>query len=227
MASEVGSTIHSSETPAPAPAVADGPPARPTTRRRGETLESAIFDAVLDQLARLGYSGVTMEGVASAARTGKASLYRRWSHKDDLIVDALDAAMPHVGEPPDTGSVRDDLIALLGGTASFVSSPVGQALQQSIMTAERDACGDEGNRATCEAIHAIKRRVISRRQELIYAVLRRGVERGVVRPGAVNRWVVDAGPALLLTYCLGQGGPVPDSEVTAVVDEVMVPLVRP
>jgi AcrR family transcriptional regulator len=112
-------------------------PGRPATRRRGESLESAIYDAALDQLARLGYSGLTMEGVAAAARTGKASLYRRWSHKDDLIVDALDAAMPHVGEPPDTGSLRDDLIALLGGTAEFVTSAVGRALQHSIMSAER------------------------------------------------------------------------------------------
>lgn len=200
---------------------------RPATRRRGESLESAIFEAALDQLARLGYSGLTMEGVAAAARTGKASLYRRWAHKDDLIVDALDAAMPHVGEPPDTGTIRGDLIALLGGTASFVTSPVGRALQHSIMTAERDARDSEAGRATCEAIHDIKRRVISRRQELIYAVLRRGVQRGQVRPGAVNRWVVDVGPALLLSYCLGQGKPVPDSEVEAVVDEVLLPLVRP
>lgn len=205
----------------------DSDPARPATRRRGESLETAIYDAALDQLARLGYSGLTMEGVAAAARTGKASLYRRWSHKDDLIVDALDAAMPHVGEPPDTGSVRDDLIALLGGTAKFVTSAVGRALQHSIMSAERNAHSDEAAQATCQAIHEIKRRVISRRQELVYAVLRRGVERGEVRPGAVNRWVVDAGPALLLSYCLGQGQPVPDSEVTSVVDEVMMPLIRP
>jgi AcrR family transcriptional regulator len=203
------------------------PAPRSSTRRRGESLEAAIYDAALDQLARLGYSGLTMEGVAAAARTGKASLYRRWSHKDDLIVDALDSAMPHVGEPPDTGSVRDDLVALLGGTARFVTSSVGRALQHSILTAERDADRDAAAEASCQAIHEIKRRVISRRQELIYAVLRRGVERGEVRPDAVNRWVVDVGPALLLSYCLGQGQPVPDSEVDAVVDEVLVPLIRP
>jgi hypothetical protein len=58
-------------------------------------------------------------------------------------------------------------------------------------------------------------------------VLRRGVEHGEVRPGAVNRWVVDVGPALLVAYCLGQGNPVPDSEVNAVVDEILMPLIRP
>ncbi|HVX45121.1 MAG TPA: TetR/AcrR family transcriptional regulator [Mycobacteriales bacterium] len=219
MATEAGTRSRTATVAEPAPRV--------STRRRGESLETAIYDAALEELARLGYSGLTMEGVAAAARTGKASLYRRWSHKDDLIVDALDSAMPHVGEPPDTGSVRDDLAALLAGTAEFVTSSVGRALQHSILTAERDAASDESAQATCAAIHDIKRRVISRRQELIYAVLRRGVERGEVRPGAVNRWVVDVGPALLLSYCLGQGQPVPDSEVNAVVDEVLVPLIRP
>jgi AcrR family transcriptional regulator len=73
-----------------------GGPADPTTaapcapangrpRRRGQTLEHAIFDAVLDQLQTVGYVGLTMEGVAAAAHTGKAALYRRWPRKEDLV----------------------------------------------------------------------------------------------------------------------------------------------
>src|SRR4029453_19295342 len=84
------------------------------TRRRGQTLERAIFDAVLDQLQTVGYVGLTMEGVAARAHTpcappphrprgggrgglrvegvpprahtGKAALYRRWPRKEDLVV---------------------------------------------------------------------------------------------------------------------------------------------
>jgi AcrR family transcriptional regulator len=54
------------------------PCAPPATRRRGQILEHAIFDAVLDQLQTVGYTGLTMEGVAACAHTGKAALYRRW-----------------------------------------------------------------------------------------------------------------------------------------------------
>lgn len=60
----------------------------------GETLERAIFEAALDQLQAVGYPGVTMEGIAACAHTGKAALYRRWPRKEDLIVDALEHALP-------------------------------------------------------------------------------------------------------------------------------------
>ena len=88
-------------------------PSRPPlvpTRRRGETLEHAIFDAVLDELQAVGYAGLTMEGVAARARTGKAALYRRWPCREDLIVDALHYALPSLADPPDHGNVRDDLL---------------------------------------------------------------------------------------------------------------------
>ncbi|MEV7028182.1 TetR family transcriptional regulator, partial [Kitasatospora sp. NPDC093558] len=57
-------------------------------RRRGEVLESAIFGATLQQLVTDGYARLTMEGVAAAAQTGKAALYRRWSSKEELVKDA-------------------------------------------------------------------------------------------------------------------------------------------
>ncbi|HEV8371711.1 MAG TPA: hypothetical protein VGR68_00790, partial [Actinomycetota bacterium] len=49
------------------------PQQAPLTRRRGQTLEQAIFDAVIDQLQAVGYTGLTMEGVAACAQTGKAA----------------------------------------------------------------------------------------------------------------------------------------------------------
>src|SRR6266568_94459 len=76
------------------------------TRRRGEKLERAIFDAVLDQLCAVGYPGLTMEGIAACAHTGKAALYRRWERKEDLIVDALEHTLPSMAELPDHGNLR-------------------------------------------------------------------------------------------------------------------------
>src|SRR5215218_6373882 len=113
-------------------ASADPVPARPcppqaATRRRGETLEQAIFQAVLDQLQSVGYARLTMEGVAACAHTGKAALYRRWPRKEDLVVDALDHAMPSLAELPDTGSLREDLLALLRRMAAMVNSATGCA----------------------------------------------------------------------------------------------------
>src|SRR5690242_13798225 len=72
------------------------------TRRRGQDLETAILDATLDLLAEHGVGALTMEGVAAAAHTGKASVYRRWPSKEDLLVDAMDHALPPLDDLPDT-----------------------------------------------------------------------------------------------------------------------------
>ena len=55
-----------------------------STRRRGDALECAIYEAVFHQLQTVGYTGLTMEGLAACARTGKAPLDRRWSGRQDL-----------------------------------------------------------------------------------------------------------------------------------------------
>ena len=68
-------------------------------RRRGKELEDALYDATLAELAAVGYGGLTMEGIAARARTGKAALYRRWTSKHDLVQAALLYALPPVPEP--------------------------------------------------------------------------------------------------------------------------------
>ena len=84
-------------------------------RRRGEELESALLDAAWEELAAVGFASLTMESVAARAKTGVAVLYRRWPNKNDLVM----AAIVHYRrtrrvENPDTGTLRGDLLALLG-----------------------------------------------------------------------------------------------------------------
>lgn len=69
-------------------------------RRRGAVLERAILDAALEQLSTVGWNGLTMEGVAARAQTGKAAVYRRWPSKEDLVADALKAGLPSLTEAP-------------------------------------------------------------------------------------------------------------------------------
>src|SRR5690606_38992812 len=75
-------------------------------RRRGAVLERAILDATLEQLSTVGWNGLTMEGVAAGAQTGKAAVYRRWPSKEDLVADALKVGLPRIDAVPDLGSVR-------------------------------------------------------------------------------------------------------------------------
>jgi AcrR family transcriptional regulator len=86
----------------------------PRTRRRGERLEHAIFDAVWHELRDTGATQVTVAGVAARAGTSKAVLYRRWPNRFDLIAAALDHRLPELrSDPPDTGSLREDVLLLL------------------------------------------------------------------------------------------------------------------
>ena len=76
-------------------------PAQTAARRRGAVLERAILDAALEQLSTVGWNGLTMEGVAAGAQTGKAAVYRRWPSKEDLVADALRAGLPQLRRGPD------------------------------------------------------------------------------------------------------------------------------
>lgn len=191
-------------------------------RRRGKALEQAIFEATLAELAEAGYNAMTVEGIAHRARTGKAAIYRRWSTKDDLIVDALDNELEiKRNEPPDTGSIRDDMLALMRAMSAFLTSPAGSAMH----TIMNECVHNRVPAGDCGPEMMIKKRVIGPRQEMFFDALRRGVERGEVRPDAVCQRVVDVGPSCMFGRYLAYGS-VDDSEVVALVDEVLMPLVR-
>src|ERR1700749_4242305 len=91
------------------------------TRRRGKELEDARDDATLAELAAVGYGGLTMEGIAARARTGKAALYRRWSSKHALVQAALHYALPPLPEPRTDRSARDNLLSAFTSHCDVVS----------------------------------------------------------------------------------------------------------
>jgi AcrR family transcriptional regulator len=100
-----------SEQTVPAPTTSDAV----KRRRRGAELEHALLTAAWDELNEAGFAKLTMESVAERAKTGVAVLYRRWTNKNDLVL----AAIRHYGDThpvviPDTGNLRDDMLALLG-----------------------------------------------------------------------------------------------------------------
>ncbi len=79
---------------------------------RGAGREAAICQAVVELLNETSYESVTMDAVAARAKASKATIYRRWSNKDELVVHALQGMV--VGRDlalPDTGNLRDDIVA--------------------------------------------------------------------------------------------------------------------
>jgi len=85
-------------------------------RKRDHTRDPEILEAALDVLAETGYDGMTIDMVAARAKAGKATLYRRWPSKAELVVDAV-ACMKRgdtdLDSLPDTGTLRGDLVAMV------------------------------------------------------------------------------------------------------------------
>jgi len=89
-------------------------PALRPGRKRDHTRDPEILDAALAVLAETGYDGMTIDMVAARAKAGKATIYRRWPSKNELVIDAV-ACMKAGGldNLPDTGTLRGDLIAMI------------------------------------------------------------------------------------------------------------------
>lgn len=194
-------------------------PARAASpRRRGSVLEQAILEAALEQLSTVGWSGLTMEGVATAAQTGKAAVYRRWPSKEDLVVHALRAGLPQLDGVPGLGSVRDDLLELCRRIRDAMYSRPGFALR---------AVLHECDTVTAERFHdVISEGVVNPSVRLIKEVIRRGIERGEVRSGGTDDYVCDVIPAMLMYRSKVCGSEWTDEEFEGLIDQVMVPLLR-
>jgi AcrR family transcriptional regulator len=83
------------------------------SRRRGVALENAILDEAWLLLLEKGYGKLTMDDVATAAKTNKNAIYRRWPQKCYLAFAAISRHSPAISfEIGDHGSLKEDLIAL-------------------------------------------------------------------------------------------------------------------
>lgn len=190
--------------------------ARRPGRPRSERAEHAIIDATIEALGECGIDGVRCEDVAARAGVGKATLYRRWAGKEDLLIAAF-AAMRHPLPEPRGESVREDLIALLAAVAADADDP-RYAQQYALL----HGAGERYPRLVAR----YKERVVEPRRELVRSVLRRGIETGELRPGTDVEVAM-----LLLTGAImarGKHDPAPAATgfVERAVDELLLGIAR-
>jgi AcrR family transcriptional regulator len=146
--------------------------ARRPGRPRSERAEQAILDATVEAIGECGVDGVRCEDVAARAGVGKATLYRRWPGKEDLLIAAF-ASMKTPLPQPRGESVREDLIAMVEVMAADVQDP-RHARQLALLHGE----GERYPRL----IARFKEQVVEPRRDLIRSVLRRGIGTGELRP---------------------------------------------
>jgi AcrR family transcriptional regulator len=184
----------------------------PRPRIEGER-ENAIFDATMRLLATTGYDRLTMDAVAAEARASKATLYRRWTTKAELVVDALvwlKSCMPNV--VPNTGTLRGDLLSVAcqeGGLTDQMPRAVFGAL---ITAMQRDD----------ELAIAFRERFLGPLEARNAAMMERAQERGEIAAGADLSLLGSVLPAIAVFRAL-TGGEVSPGFIAQVVDQVVLP----
>jgi AcrR family transcriptional regulator len=183
------------------------------TRRRGPALEDALLDAAWAELQEVGYARLTMEAVAQRAGTSRPVLARRWPTRPQLVIAALRRHRPMLsGEIPDTGNLRDDVLAVLRRVAARFAE-IGPDTFYGLAA---DYFADPG------VIPDFQAQTFTAGHEVMTALLKRAAERGEVA-GEIPARVVSL-PIVLLRHqlLLGPGG---EQDLTGIVDQVFLPLV--
>ncbi len=189
---------------------------RTLPRRRGHALDMAILNATIAEIDLSGYAGLSMERVAERARASKASLYRRWPSKVELVMAAIYGLLPDPAGAADTGTLRGDLLALYRSSAEMLAGPAGTAIRGLVSDALREP----------ELAAQLRRYTRGRSVAAMQEVVRRALERGELLPGTITARQLEAGLSVMRFHFLTHGAPVPDQVIVEIVDEVVLPLLH-
>ncbi|MFM2078734.1 MAG: hypothetical protein RJA49_2624 [Actinomycetota bacterium] len=139
-------------------------------RPRNESCTTEILTATLELVAEIGHGALTMDAVAAKAGVGKATIYRRWSSKEALMLDAWTSCV-QAPTVPDTGNVRDDLRVFLRGVDSGVRNRELQRVYPQLIAAAR----------VNPEVGARYQEFITQRRAPMRALLERALARGEIR----------------------------------------------
>ena len=188
---------------------------RAAGRPRDPKVDAAILSATLQLLATAGYEALTIEAVAAEAGVGKASVYRRFPGKEQLVVEAV-ASLIEPLEPPAGSSVRDELVRLLEAVRRKSSSSLADKIFPRLLGA-----GAENP----ELMRRYREQVLDPRRRRFLDLLERGVGEGLVRPDVDPEHATDLLIGPMAYRNLIRRDPPPGPELAArIVDDVLVAL---
>jgi AcrR family transcriptional regulator len=176
--------------------------------------EQEILDATIDILAEAGYDRLTMDAVAARAKASKATLYRRWNGKAQLVIDAL-LSEKEPFSAPDTGSLREDLLGAYCGMGGLTDNRQIAILGSVITAITRDA----------EFAEAFRRDFIGPKKAASTEIFRRAQERGELKDGLDLDLISAALPGIVLHRTFLLGDPPTKELIAEVVDQLILPAV--
>ena len=178
--------------------------------------EQAIIHATLELLAETGYDALRLDAVAARAKASKATLYRHWTGKADLVVAAVKSYehTDHLIGETDTGTLRGDLLAILRAITDTMTGPTGQILTGVMIAMQRDS----------DLAGAVRSSILKDRQHIIQRMLDRAIARGELPADTDTEIFEEIAPAVLFTRIFILGRPPTETDLTRLADNILIPL---
>jgi AcrR family transcriptional regulator len=179
--------------------------------------ETEFLEVTLRLLQEHGYDGLTVDAVAATARASKATVYRRWPSKAELVLAAFIEGIRQVAVPPDTGTLRGDLLRV-GQLVCEQACQQASTIRAVLVEVSRNPALND----------VMQHEFVDQRKALIQHILQQAVDRGEIDRAAISSELWDLLPGYLIFRSIMAIRPPTQRTVQALVDEVIVPsLTRP
>jgi AcrR family transcriptional regulator len=190
---------------------------RPAETSPWSPREAELLAATLQLLQQHGYERLTVDAVAATAKASKATVYRRWPSKGELVLAAFIEGCRQVAVHPDTGTLRGDLL-VLGEVITAHATQHSATIRAVMVEVSRDPALRE----------AMQHQFLDQRKALIESVLQQAVDRGEIQAAAISEELWDLLPGYLIFRSIVPHRPPTMNTVQTFVDNVLIPsLTRP
>ncbi len=174
--------------------------------------ETELLDVTLQLLQEHGYDRLTLDAVAARARASKATVYRRWPSKAELVLAAFIEGCRQIAVHPETGTLRGDLLHL-GYVISQQTHEQAGIIRAVLVEVSRHP-----------ALHdAMQSEFLDQRKALLQDVLHDAVLRGEIDAVAISDELWDLLPGYLIFRSIMPNRPPTERTVEALIDDVIIP----
>jgi len=179
--------------------------------------ETELLAVTLQLLQEHGYDRLTVDAVAATARASKATVYRRWPSKAELVLAAFIEGVRQVAVPPETGTLRGDLLHLGRAICQQAQQQAGTIRAVLVEASRHPALND-----------ALQHQFLDERKALIQEILQQAADRGEIDESVISDELWDLLPGYLIFRSIMPSRPPSEHTVQALVDDVIIPsLTRP
>jgi AcrR family transcriptional regulator len=131
-------------------------------------VRAQVLQATIDLLVAHGYGGLRFEDVAAGADVHRATVYRHWPSRSDLVMDAVREFTAHAIPMPDTGNIHDDFVEIVLSLGTMITSTVGKAIMGAVHAGDAES----------GSVTGLGREIWRQRLQLARPIIGRAVERG-------------------------------------------------